>query len=103
MKFHLDQTVIFEGEKVTLWDYSPRHREYDIKRQNGNIIYGLKENELTTLKSSENPYKKPMDEPLSATQNKCAGCGKEFTSKDQVYTITKGNEDFILCYRCNHG
>ncbi|MDC3412560.1 hypothetical protein [Terrihalobacillus insolitus] len=49
MKFSLEQTAIFEGEEVIVWDYSLRYKEYDIKKQDGIIIHGLAESELKEI------------------------------------------------------
>ncbi|SDI16678.1 hypothetical protein SAMN05192534_12391 [Alteribacillus persepolensis] len=49
MKFKLDQTVIFEGEKVIVWDYSHRYKDYEIKKENGDVVRGLSENQLKEM------------------------------------------------------
>lgn len=46
MKFQLEQTVIFEGTEVIVWDYSHRYHEYVIKREDESIVRGIAEGEL---------------------------------------------------------
>ena len=50
MKFQLNQTVIFEERKVIIWDYSHRYSEYSVKRNDGTIVYGVSEDELSECK-----------------------------------------------------
>ncbi|MBY0124502.1 hypothetical protein [Bacillus sp. S/N-304-OC-R1] len=49
------------------------------------------------------PKERPKEELPHRDLNKCAGCEKEFTSDSQKHTITKGNDQFNLCYKCCRG
>lgn len=49
------------------------------------------------------PKEKTKEELPHRDLNKCAGCGTALTSDVRKHTITKGKDEFNLCYKCYRG